>query len=437
MRRTEIRQAILLATFIIGGLFFLAGFTPVADMAIQSSQPFSQERRLDLPVFTGKGCYPTNLVAADLNGDGRTDLAVTGFCNRFAVFFADPKQPGRFLRPREVTVPTSAIGIAVLPTKTKGLPLLVVSNCANPDTLPRKPLLHFVSTKSLEVIETLPSGGKAPDDIAVADFNGDGLTDMVVGHWKEGVLSLLLGKDGEASFQVPPSPSPQRITIGDELWQVVARDFNKDGKIDVAFVVWTFGPGKSRKVQLAILPGNGQGGFDAPSVKTFPLDQEARSLAVADFDGNGALDIAVANPGSGFKEDGSVLLLFGDGSGAFTSKILATSTLGGGLLAPQGIAAADLDGDGSPDLVVAGRPATQDGRLTVLYNDGGGNFSLTRSQPLALGRKDKVSNLSFQPLIIADLNGDGMLDIAVANNDANTVSIFFNTMKPGTKITRP
>lgn len=394
---------------------------------------FSEGRRLELPVFSKFGCFPTNLVAADLNADGHTDLAVSGFCNRFAVFYADPENTPKFHPPREIEVPTSAIGMAVLPAKGKEHPLLVVSNCANPDTINRQPLLHAVSMKSLEVIETFPSGGKAPDDIAVGDFNGDGMDDLIVGHWKDGVLSVLLGEKGLGKFRVPADSSPQRLVFGDEHWQLLARDFNRDGKVDVATVVWTFGAGNAKKAELQILFGDGQGGFSLSSKKAFSVDPEARSLASADFDGNGTLDIAVANPGSGLKEDGGIALFFGDGKGNFfpTRSLDASGKSGGneiigGLLAPQGISAADFDGDGAPDLAVASRPVSQPGRMTILYNTGKGYFSSARRQNLMLGGKHKVSPLSFQPLITSDMDGDGRVDIVMANNDANTITVFYN-----------
>lgn len=394
-----------------------------------AAQPFSQDHRLDLKVFSGRECYPDNLVAADLNGDGRIDLAVTGFCKGFAIFLADntqPPQAGRFLPPREVRLPDSAIGMAVIPRKNKANPFIVVSNCSNPDTQSRPPILQIVSMESLKVIKTLPTGGKAPDDIAVADFNGDGFQDMVVGHWMQGTLSLLLGREEEASFQIPAALSPQRVSVGDEHWQIVPADFNKDGNLDVAFLVWTFKRDGSRVAAVDILFGDGKGGFDSSSLKTYPVDMEARSLAVADLNGDGNLDIAVANPGSGLKEDGSVLLLFGDGKGEFTPKLLTASDLGGGLLAPQGIVAADFDGDGKPDLAVASRPVSQEGRISILHNEGEGRFSLTNGQVLLLGPRSKVSNLSFRPLIAADLNGDGTPDLAVTNQELNTITIFFN-----------
>ena len=134
----------------------------------------------------------------------------------------------------------------------------------------------------------------------------------------------------------------------------------------------------------------------------------------------------MANPGSGLKEDGSILLLFGDGAGGFTPQKLTAAGLGGGLLAPQGIVAADFDGDGRIDLALATRPVTQEGRLYILQNEGKGRFSLKKGQTLLLGLRSKVSNLSFRPLIATDLNGDGAPDLAVTNQELNAVSIFFN-----------
>jgi hypothetical protein len=260
------------------------------------ASPFTQARVLELPIFQEKACRPTNLAAADLNGDGRTDLAVSGFCNRFAVLFADPETPGISLRGRFGADVGDRIAIV---TRADGLPLVVVSNCANPDAIDRQPLLHVVSMDRLEVVETLPSGGKAPDDIAVADFNGDGRLDLAVGHWKGGVLSVLLGTERDGVFRVPEPSSPQRVVIGDEHWQVVARDLDRDNNIDVAFPVWTNGTGgdRARTAHLVVLRGDGRGGLQAEPLARVPLDREARSLTVADFDGDGAPDIAVANRG--------------------------------------------------------------------------------------------------------------------------------------------
>jgi len=437
----QVKRSRLLEKLKLPVLFFIFSLGWILWFSTSlAAQPFSQPQRIDIKVFSGNDCYPDNLVAADLNGDGLIDIAATGFCRRFAVLFADASQPlhaGRFLSPKEVRLPDSAIGMAVIPSKTKALPFLVFSNCANPDSIPRQPRLQVVSMETFKVVQDFPSGGKAPDDIAVADFNSDGLLDLLVGHWKGGTLSLLLGKEG-GGFQVPANPSPQRISIGTEHWKIIPADFNNDGKLDVAFVVWTSSSDvKGRKGAVVVLLGDGKGGFDLSTMKSYPVDPETRSLAVADLDGDGKLDIAAANPGSGTKEDGSVLLLFGDGKGGFQPKTLTASDLGGGLLGPQGIVAADFDGDGRPDLALASRPLREEGHLYVLHNKGEGRFSLADGQALPLGPGSRVSQLGFRPIIAADLNGDGMPDLAVTNQELKTVSIFFNTTHTPMKSAMP
>jgi len=74
-------------------------------------------------------------------------------------------------------------------------------------------------------------------------------------------------------------------------------------------------------------------------------------------------------------------------------------------------------------------PVTQDGRIYILRNEGGGRFSLAKGQTLPLGPNTRVSNFSFRPIVSEDFNGDGAPDIAVTNQPTNTVTIFYNTLK--------
>jgi hypothetical protein len=85
---------------------------------------------------------------------------------------------------------------------------------------------------------------------------------------------------------------------------------------------------------------------------------------------------------------------------------------------PLSVAAADLNGDGKPDLAVANFQANT---VSVLLNNGDGTFAVGAGYPAGLGPRSVVA---------ADLNGDGKPDLALANNFANTVSVLLNICPP-------
>ena len=143
-----------------------------------------------------------------------------------------------------------------------------------------------------------------------------------------------------------------------------------------------------------------------------------RSIAIGDIDGDGKLDLAVANFGSNsvsvFRNTSS------SGSITFAAKLDFTTGL-----SPRGVNMGDFDGDGKPDLAIAhgGNPF-----MSVLRNiSTTGNISFQAKVDFALagGQSSTFINSS-------DLDGDGKLDIAVANYALNTISVFRNTATSGT-----
>jgi hypothetical protein len=145
--------------------------------------------------------------------------------------------------------------------------------------------------------------------------------------------------------------------------------------------------------------------FKGPS--TFATHLAPISIAVADFNGDGNLDIAVANRSS---NDISVLL--GKGNGTFATEVKYSAGTGGP--DPDSIVAADVNGDGKPDLIVADLGTKS---ISVFINTGTGTFN-----PAVIY---KVGN-SPTAVAVADLNGNGSPDIAVTNSADNTVTILTN-----------
>jgi hypothetical protein len=213
--------------------------------------------------------------------------------------------------------------------------------------------------------------------LAVGDFNGDGKLDLAVADLIGNTVSILLG-DGRGNFTLVSSP-----TVGAYPESVAVGDFNGDGKLDLAVADFL---GNT----VSILLGDGTGNFtlaSSPATGVGPF-----SVAVGDFNGDGKLDLAAANV------DNTVSILLGDGTGNFT---LTSSLPYGG----YGIATGDFNGDGKLDLAVADSTAGGGGVVSVLLGDGTGNFTLVSSS---------YTSCCPNSVVAGDFNGDGKLDLAVA-----------------------
>ncbi|HEX9112676.1 MAG TPA: FG-GAP-like repeat-containing protein [Terriglobales bacterium] len=173
---------------------------------------------------------------------------------------------------------------------------------------------------------------------------------------------------------------------------------------------------------VAVLLGNGDGTFQAPTTYTFG-ELRASSVAIGDLNGDGFPDLAVAIASD--NGHGGVRTLLGNGSGAFQD---SGSYASGGNDAVS-IAITDINKDGHPDVVVANSSAV----VGVLVNDGTGSLK----PPV----KYRAQGVSTDFLTVADVNGDGYPDVVVTNrcpsNDPNctagTVSVLLNNRRGGFK----
>ncbi len=194
--------------------------------------------------------------------------------------------------------------------------------------------------------------------------------------------------------QAPGSP----LTVGTNPRALVVADFNGDGFPDIA--VANFGSGG-----VAVLLGDGSGGFTAASGSPLTVGNGPTAIATGDFNGDGFADLAVAN-----SIDGTVSILLGDGSGGFTAASGSPVTVGNG---PTAIATGDFNGDGFADLAVAN---SIDGTVSILLGDGSGGFTAASGSPVTVGNGPTA-------IATGDFNGDGFADLAVANSIDGTVSI--------------
>jgi hypothetical protein len=154
---------------------------------------------------------------------------------------------------------------------------------------------------------------------------------------------------------------------------------------------------------MAVSLGNGDGTFTAAMGSPIPLGQSLSTVVVADFNGDGKLDVAVTDLSAN-----DVYILLGNGDGTFGNP--STIPVGKG---PDAIVEADFNNDGKLDLALAD---SVDNTVTLLLGNGDGTFTQASGSPYSVGKQP------YQ-LVTADFNGDGKLDLAVANLMDGTVSI--------------
>ncbi|MFZ0821404.1 MAG: FG-GAP-like repeat-containing protein [Candidatus Acidiferrales bacterium] len=205
---------------------------------------------------------------------------------------------------------------------------------------------------------------------------------------------------------------------------MAAGDFNCDGKTDLAFAI---GNGS----EVLVFSGNGAGTFNSPPLSIFVgLGADPVALAVADFNGDGLPDIAVLNQGN--NEVG--ILINNANASACPAAPLSFATLAGyptGLTQPIGMTVGDFNNDGKPDIAVASPFGLNPSAIAILLNQGGGVFPNTAGATIPL-------SFLIGPIATADFNGDGNLDLAVPIGfDFDTVQILTGDGKGNFATTNP
>ena len=362
----------------------------------------------------------TGMATGDFNGDGKPDLAILNADNSISIFLGNGD--GTFTAKASAGTLSGGSGILVGDFNGDGKLDLVTGNAAG------------------TAVVVLPGNGDgtfgpgvmtsiAGPPVAVGDFNGDGKPDVLVetagGPSPGGLLggtiayvTVLLG-NGDGTFTASAASATGVI----EGAAITVADFNGDGKLDLAVGGLSLATSNTQidNGTVTVLLGNGDGTFKAPVTIASPSGFTS-SIAAVDLNGDGNPDLVVSNEDNppflaGFV--GEFLVLLGNGDGTFTNAPGSPS----GPPSATSIAIADFNGDGKPDLALASDVFDA---ITIQLGNGDGTFTATPAS--TVGSKG-------QTLVTADINGDGLPDLAAGSNQPDSAFILLDSLTETVTVT--
>jgi len=323
---------------------------------------------------------PVSLVAVDLNGDNKPDLAVASLAGYVSTLINNGS--GVFTVNPPVSNSLAPQGVAAGVFVTGGSPSVVVADN---------------STNSFEIygnsggnLSTPLSylSGSSPVAIAVGDFNNDKKLDVAVLNSADNDVAVILG-NGDGTF----SDIENFISGGSPVHALAVGDFNGDGSPD--FLVNSSG----RTFSVDLFTGNGKGTFTQAA--TVSVANDVSAIATADFNNDKKLDFVVTQ-----QAGNGVTVFLGNGNATFNSPANYATDLG-----PVAVAAADFNGDGFADLVTANSAGND---ISVLLNTKTASFNPAVNYPVGTAPS---------AVALGDLNNDGFMDIVVANSGSANVSV--------------
>ena len=335
---------------------------------------------VDYPV----GSAPSGIAVGDFNNDGKLDIAVVYGFNLSKVAVLLGNGDGTFKPFIPTTAGVEDGSIAVGDFNGDGKLDVAVSDSSG--------VVDVMLGNGDGTFKAPVSYATAPDPrmVITADFNGDGKLDLATTNAESETISVLLG-NGDGTFQAHMDNS---TAIAASCISLAAGALSDNRRLDIV-------AGCQAEGEVVVLISNGNGTFRP--AKAYPVPAGVDRVALGDFNGDGKLDVAVTNAGT----NDMVSVLPGTGSGTLKAAVVFGTNYG-----PSGIAAADFNGDGKLDLVTSddGGPfGVTIATISVLLSNGRDLFAARTDYPVTT---ESLSG-AYNGIAAADLTGNGKADLIV------------------------
>jgi 6-phosphogluconolactonase (cycloisomerase 2 family) len=398
-----------------------AFFTPVFTPAKSGFTACDLSAKVD---FTTSS-YPLTTALGDLDGDGKTDIAVANTYSNTVSVFRNTSTSGTinsfsFSAKVDFYSGSTPGAVAIADLNSDGKPEMVVANQSSNSVsvFQNNSSPGSISTSSFSSAINISTGAN-PYSLAIGDLDGDGKNDLVVTNLNAASVSIIRNVSTTTSLSYSSFSPKVDFSVGTSPYSVDLGDLDGDGKADL--VVANINSNTVSILRNTTTTGAFTNSSFAPKVD-FATGPSPDWISIADIDGDGKADLAITNA------SGSSVSVFRNTSsaGSISSSSFATKVDFLTESNPYAVEFADIDGDGKTDMVVSNG---QNNTLSVFRNTaesgsiGSSSFS---------GRVDFNTGSFPRSLAAGDLDGDGKPDVVVTNSNSNTISVLRNSDIPST-----